>query len=136
MDAKTTARLRDANGVEIILPQAWPMLALRPYTYRWCRQCASADCQWADHQVLTFYAAMLTDDGWVYETRDQWHDGPPLTTAIVINAYGDQCGTIRGTAPWPAHITWKDQPCELWCQDARGMVLYLVKDASCPIPPM
>lgn len=132
MASDTTLVLIDARDERRVVPHAWPVPALRPYLVRWCPTCATEDCIWPGHALLTFTASRPTAAGWEYRSPSAWPTPErPAQAAVahVINDRGDVVGTVSGEPPWPETMTWQGRACDLWCRDARGIVLYRVKDA-------
>lgn len=131
MASETTAILIDGRDARRIIPQAWPVAALRPYLFRWCATCGQPDCGYVGHPIFTFTAAQQTPQGWEYRTTEIWPVArrARTTVAVIINDRGDVMGHATGVSPWPPELDWQGQPCALWCQDVRGQVVYRLKDA-------
>lgn len=132
MACETTAILIDSADQRRVVPKAWAVPALRPYSFRWCATCADEDCIWPGHPILTFTASRFTAQGWEYRTPLRWPDAPEHTATVahVINNRGDVVGTMTGHTPWPDTTFWHDHRCEFWCHDAKGMVVYRLQDAD------
>ena len=130
MASETTALLIDARDQVRRVPSAWPVPALRPYQIRWCATCASENCGWPGHPILTFRASTPTHEGWAYRSAEAWPTASAerRLLATVITASGDACGTVTGTAPWPSVLMWQGRLCDLWCTDVRRAVVYRVRD--------
>lgn len=115
-----TAILEDAHGVRVVVPDAYPVPALRPVAFQWCLACGRT-CGVIGHQIVTFTASEETPEGWVYRSPEAWTTPKaPAWAALVEWLRPD--GALDAVEPWAKPVTATTERngrvYDLWCRSS------------------